>query len=73
MKRRDLTTNVGDKVFTVRNIPYENYDAEGEEFVDIGVALKIAMIRDLMDADEIPYDVDYTKVEDLKFSTEEDE
>lgn len=34
--------------YKILNVPYEWIDAEGEEFVDVDVAIKIKIIRELM-------------------------
>ena len=64
--RKDFVVEIEGITYKIRNIPYVELDAEGDEFIDIGVALKLTMIRDLMYANEIPHDVDFTDVEDLK-------
>jgi len=65
---KDIVWSVRDKEFTVRNVPYSKYEADGEEFISLGVSLKLEMIKKLMLQDEIPYDVDFTEVADLNFS-----
>ncbi len=65
---KDIVWNVFDRELTVRNVPYSKIDAEGEEFISIGTSLKLELIKELMLHDEIPYEVDFSDVADLKFS-----
>lgn len=65
---KDIVWRILDKELTVRNVPYSKIDAEGEEFFSVGVSLKLDLIKELMLHEEIPYDVDFTDVSDVKFS-----
>lgn len=71
--RKDFEIEIDGVAYKIRNIPYELYDAEGEEFIDLGSAIKLQMIITLMKQNDIPHDVDFTVVEDLKFSSTEDD
>lgn len=48
--------------YKILNVPYELMDTEGEEFVDLDVAVKMEMIRELMIAERIPSVVDFEVV-----------
>lgn len=67
-KVKDIVWSTLDKKCTVRNVPYSKVDAEGEEFISVGVSLKLELIKELMLQDEIPYDVDFSDIADLNFS-----
>ena len=68
-KQKDIVWSILDKEYTVRNVPYSILDAEGEEFLSLGVSVKLELIRKLMLMDEIPHNVDFNDVADLKFSS----
>jgi hypothetical protein len=65
--KKDLHWSILGKKYVVRNVPYEIYDAESEEFLDLDVVIKLAMIRDLMYENKIPHDIDFEEVADLEF------
>lgn len=65
---KNIVWNFLDKKYTVRNVPYFIVDDKGEEFLSAGVALKLELIKELMLRNEIPNDVDFSDVADLKFS-----
>jgi len=48
--------------YKILNVPYERIDTEGEEFVDLDVAIKMEMVRELMIAEKIPSVVDFNVV-----------
>lgn len=64
---KDLDFSVGDLNCKIRNVPYNCYDAEGEYFIDLGNAIKIEMIRELMMNKDIPLDIDFNLVKDIIF------
>ncbi|MGG0308343.1 hypothetical protein ABEY43_06985 [Priestia megaterium] len=64
--KKDFVFSILDNNYTIRNVPYIKLDAEGEEFMSAGVSLKVAIIRDLMYANEIPHNVNFDDVSDLK-------
>lgn len=65
--RKDFSWSILGTNYVVRNVPYSVLPAEGEEFMSLGVSLKVAMIRDLMYENEIPHDVNFDDVADLEF------
>ncbi|WP_143083022.1 hypothetical protein [Salibacterium qingdaonense] len=65
---KDIVWSVVDKEFAVRNVPFSRMDADGEEFLSLGVSAKLELIRELMLNDEVPHDVNFEDVADLKFS-----
>lgn len=65
---KDISWKVDNKTYLIRNVPYT--DEEGSEesvYYPLDVALKVAMIRDLMVQEEIQSEVDFRKVADLEF------
>lgn len=65
---KDIVWSILDKEYAVRNVPYSRLAADGEEFLSLGVSIKLELIRELMLLDEIPNDVDFNDVADIKFS-----
>lgn len=65
--KRDFILEKDGKKYTIKNVPYEEYEAEGEEFVDAGVAVKLEMILVLMYDSKIPDEVDFEEIKDLEF------
>lgn len=53
--------------YKILNVPVYEMHSQWNGYYDLDVTLKIAMIRDLMYADEIPYVVDFNDVSDLTF------
>lgn len=64
---KDITWTIDGVKYTIRNVPYEKHDADGEEFIDLDVAIKLEIIRELMNEDKIPQDVDYSLAEGIEF------
>ncbi|WP_203364754.1 hypothetical protein [Bacillus sp. REN10] len=65
---KDISWKVDNKTYLIRHVPYT--DEEGSEesvYYPLDVALKVAMIRDLMVQEEIQSEVDFRKVADLEF------
>lgn len=65
--KKDVKWSISEVEYIVRNVPYYETNSEAGESISVGVSLKLAMIRDLMVANEIPTDVDFDLVADLKF------
>lgn len=53
------------KQYRIRNVPYIIHNNDGCYWAD--VAIKLAMISDLMKEDSIKNDVDFEEVEDIDF------
>ncbi|MGE6833652.1 hypothetical protein ACQKGA_28270 [Priestia megaterium] len=51
--------------FKISNVPCERLDKNSEEVVDLEVAIKIEMLRELMIAKRIPQQVNYEVVAKL--------
>lgn len=66
VSKKDFVWEMNGTEYKILNIPYEELDADGEEFVDLQVALKMEMIRELMIAERIPSVVDYEVVATLE-------
>lgn len=66
--KKDIVWSIEDKKYAVRNVPYFRIDAEDEEFLSIGVSVKLELIRTLMLMNKVPNDIDFTDITDLKFS-----
>jgi hypothetical protein len=64
--KKEFTWNINDKEYKVFNVPFYEINAEEEDYVDAEVAIKLALIRDLMIADEIPHIVDFDEVADIE-------
>lgn len=70
--RRDQTWTQNDKEYAIKHIPFDmcierGYDCAGT-LVSVGVLMKVSMIRQLMEKEEIPNTVDFREVEDFKFN-----
>lgn len=66
---QEVKWTIDDNVYLVRNVPVSTYNGdEMDQTIGLGVSLKLQMIRDLMVAEEIPYDVDFSLVADIEFS-----
>lgn len=52
--------------YRILNVPHYEIDAEESLYIDLDVALKMAIIRDLMVEGKIPLEVDYKEVEDVE-------
>lgn len=66
--RKDIVWCILEKEYVVRNVPYTKINVNGEEFISAGVSVKLELIRKLMLMNEIPHDVNFNDVADLKFS-----
>lgn len=66
VSKKDFQWEMEGTEYKILNVPYERIDADGEEFVDLVVATKMEMIRELMIAKRIPPIVDYEVVADLE-------
>lgn len=65
--KKDLVWHDLDGKYAVRNVLYSKLGAEGEEFLGLGISVKLELIRELMMNDEIPHDIDFDDVIDLQF------
>jgi hypothetical protein len=63
--KKDVHWTISNVNYVVRNVPYTELDAEGDEFYSLGVSIKLTMIRDLMYMNQIPHDVNFDDVADL--------
>jgi hypothetical protein len=64
--RIDLHWTMENINYVIRNVPYEMLDVEDEEVINLDVAIKLELIRELMYTNQIPHDVDFDKVSDLE-------
>jgi hypothetical protein len=64
--KKEFTWNINDKEYKVLNVPFYEMNTEEEDYVNAEVAIKLALIRDLMIADEIPHIVDFDDVTDIE-------
>lgn len=46
--KKVFTWDMDGTKYKILNVPYECIDADGEEFVDLDVAVKMEMVRELM-------------------------
>lgn len=67
-QKQDIIWKVFDRTLTVRNVPYSILDAEDEKFISAGTSLKLELLKELMLQEEIPSEVDFREVANLKFS-----
>lgn len=65
--KREMIWHIDGTEYKVLNVPMCELHAEEEEYVDLDIALKLGMIRDLMVANDIPPLVDFDEVVDLVF------
>jgi hypothetical protein len=66
VSKKDFEWYINGTEYKILNIPYERIDAEGEEFVDLDVATKMEMLRELMVAERIPPVVDFEIVAEFE-------
>lgn len=71
IKREDFSFEIDGVTCIIRNVPVEYYEEDDEGSVDLGAAVKVEMLKELIYAGKIPCDVDFSKVEDLKFGGDE--
>lgn len=64
--KKEFTWNINGKEYKVLNVPFYEMNAEEKDYVDTEVAIKLAIIRDLMVANEIPHTVDFDEVADIE-------
>ena len=64
--KKEFTWTINGEKYKVLNVPFYEMDAPEREYVDTEVALKLALIRELMVADEIPHIVDFDEVADIE-------
>lgn len=62
---KDLSWTISGTVYTIRNVPAYEMNADGREFVDMKIVNLLSMVRNLMYADEIPHTVDFNDIADL--------
>ncbi|MEK4025413.1 hypothetical protein [Sporosarcina sp. FSL W7-1283] len=65
--KKDLEWTIEDTLYVIRNVPHEIYDGYDDGLIDMSVAIKVSMLRDLMVENKIPHDVDYEVVKDVEF------
>ena len=66
--KRDISWSINNTTYTIRNVPYDVCDNDGEEVIDLGVAIKLEMLRELMLTNEIEKtEVDYDLFADIEF------
>lgn len=66
ISKRVFSWDMDGTEYKILNVPYERIDTEGEEFVDLDVAVKMEMVRELMAAERIPSVVDFEVVANLE-------
>lgn len=64
--KKDMEWTIEDTTYVIRNVPHEMHEGYDEGLIDMSVAIKVSMLRDLMVENEIPHDVDYEVVKDLE-------
>lgn len=69
--KKDFNWSVSGINYIVRNVPHEMSNTEGGASIDIGDAVKLGMIRDMMYENIIPHDVNFDLVANFKFSEED--
>ncbi|MDQ0216451.1 hypothetical protein J2S13_002910 [Oikeobacillus pervagus] len=55
---RDISWEMADRQFTIHNVPFGNQNAE--------VTKKLQSLRELMEADEIPSEIDFRNAADFQ-------
>lgn len=63
----EVSWDIAGVEYKILNVPTYHMHSEEKEYFDMDVTLKIAMIRDLMYAKEIPNIVDFNDIADLQF------
>ncbi|PLR99603.1 hypothetical protein [Bacillus sp. T33-2] len=67
MLKKDFVWAISGVQYKVKNVPYYEMDAPEKEYLDLDVTIKLAAIRDLMYANEIPHEVDYEDIDHIEF------
>ena len=67
MLTKDIIWNINQNEYIVRNVPYQELDTDGEDFIDFNVSITITALRDLMVDEAIPKDVNYSDFADIEF------
>ena len=67
-QKQDIILEIFHRTLIVRNVPYSIIDTEGEKVISVGTSLKLELLKELMLQGEIPSEVDFRDVADLKFS-----
>lgn len=67
LKKKSIIWHIDQDEYVVRNVPYIEIDAEGEEFLDANVSITITALRDLMYDGAIPRVVDYEQFAHIEF------
>jgi hypothetical protein len=65
--KKDITWSIFDNKYTVLNVPYSEYEDDAEIYLSLGVSTKLLTIKELMEANEIPHEVDFDDLAHLKF------
>ncbi|MBS4178816.1 hypothetical protein [Lederbergia citrea] len=65
--KKDITWNILDRKYIVRNVPYTVSDTEDEQFLDLDVSMRLTALRDLMFENEIPHDINYEDIAHIEF------
>lgn len=66
VSKKDFTWDMDGTKYKILNVPCEMLDMEEESFIDLDVAIKMEMIRELMLAERIPAAVDFELVVNMK-------
>lgn len=65
--KKDYKLSISNVEYCVRNVPFTELDAYGDEFFSIGVSVKLAAIIELMVENKIPHEVNFDDVADIQF------
>ncbi|MED4852178.1 hypothetical protein P9386_10150 [Caldifermentibacillus hisashii] len=65
VQKKDVLWQILGNEYRVLNVPH--YKMNSEEYFDIDVTFKLAMIRDLMITNEIPKTVNFEEIADFTF------
>ncbi|WP_150268985.1 hypothetical protein [Paenibacillus tepidiphilus] len=63
---KNVTWDIEGNKYEIQNVPFKSLNADGEEFINIDVAIKLEMIKELMVNNRIPNTVDFSLVADLE-------
>jgi hypothetical protein len=59
---KDVSWEIDQKHYVIRNVPFKVYEEySDEEVYNSDVTLKLLILKDLMESDEIPSDIDFRK------------
>jgi hypothetical protein len=67
MLKKDIQWAIEGVTYLVKNVPYEELDSEGKEYLDVKTCILLGGLRDLMVMNEIPHILKFDDFVDIEF------